>query len=338
MGGEPDWEGVQRCMRPKPEIPCDPALPGLTRIRTAGLAAAIPALALAGAPRSAALCGYTPGCRATLEVWAGRRHFAVKSYAADPAAEAGLYRAFAEARRTRDTKVRTPALLAWNRALRVLAIEWLPGPTADARVKQGPGGRVGQLAAHWIRCSATLPLKPGRALLAGAELERMRSWIETLEAADPTLGATAAVLVRTLDRSQPRPGACQLVPGSLYARHLLDCGEGPGLIDWDRFGLGPPELDAGVLLATVDRLCLRHPEARESVAMAEEALLSGTEGLLDRRALAWDRASTLLRLAQKPGTVLGAERLAARGKCEIHALERARALLALAVRIAEAAG
>src|SRR3989441_12511843 len=66
------------------ELPDDPALPGLAAIRAWGLAVAIPALGLGDRPVELTLRGYTPGSRATLEVRAGDRHFALKLYAEDP--------------------------------------------------------------------------------------------------------------------------------------------------------------------------------------------------------------------------------------------------------------
>src|SRR5205823_7126498 len=77
------------------ELPDDPALPALAAIRALGLAAAIPGLGLDDRPVELTLRGYTPGSRATLEVRAGDRHFALKLYAEDPAPEAELYEALA---------------------------------------------------------------------------------------------------------------------------------------------------------------------------------------------------------------------------------------------------
>src|SRR5216117_1021526 len=82
-------------MKPATDLPYDPALPGVGAIRALGLARAIPALGLDGRGVELVLRGYTPGSRATIEVRAEQRHFVVKAYTADPAAEAGLYQALA---------------------------------------------------------------------------------------------------------------------------------------------------------------------------------------------------------------------------------------------------
>src|SRR3989440_4830518 len=122
------------------ELPDDPALPALAAIRAVGLAAAIPALALDDRPAELTLRGYTPGSRATFEVRAGDRHFALKLYAEDPEPEAELYEALAAVGLVGEGPVRVPPLLARDRSLQVLAIGWLDGPTGRSSSKAGGGG------------------------------------------------------------------------------------------------------------------------------------------------------------------------------------------------------
>jgi len=131
-----------------------------------------------------------------------------------------------------------------------------------------------------------------------------------------------------LARTEPRDdGAMGLVHGTLYARHILDVGEGPGVIDWHRFGQGPAELDAGMFLATLSRLRLLHPAHAGEALRAEQEFLEGTRDLLDERALAWHRAAALLQLTERLPT-------AGRGDWR----ERAHALLGEATRLTERAG
>src|SRR5213076_1759372 len=101
--------------------------PALAAIRALGLAVAIPALGLDDRPVELTLRGYTPGSRATFEVRAGGRHFALKLYAEDPEPEADLYE----------------------------------GPTAQELLKGRRGERAGELAACWLRSAAALPVKVG---------------------------------------------------------------------------------------------------------------------------------------------------------------------------------
>jgi len=128
-----------------------------------------------------------------------------------------------------------------------------------------------------------------------------------LGAADAALGATAKALAEKLARAQPKENGPRLVHGTLYDRHLLDLGDGAGagVIDWQRSGQGPLEIDAAMFLATIWRRGLRSPAVAAEAARAERTLLAGTAGLLDERALAWHRAAALLRLAGKVQLVSG---------------------------------
>ena len=114
--------------------------------------------------------------------------------------------------------------------------------------------------------------------------------------------------------------------GTLYARHIIDLGDGPGIIDWQQFGQGPVEFDAGTFLGTTWRIGQKDPQLAPEARRTEEAFLAGTAGLLNASAVAWYRAAMLLRLADKYGRRGGAQ------------LVDAHALLREAVRQTEAAG
>jgi hypothetical protein len=315
-------------VRSTPELPDDPALPGLVAIRARGLAAVLPALGLDGYSSDVLLRGYTPGSCATLEVQAGPRRLAVKAYAADPALEAGLYEALGSAELTGGSGARVPSLLAWERDLRVLAVSWLEGPTAQELVRRGYGRRAGELAACWLRRARSLPVRLGPHLGAAVMLERVRGWVAALSAADPALGSSASALAEALSRTAPQDAAAGLVHGTLYTRHVIDLGDGPGVIDWQKFGQGRLELDAGMFLATLSRGGLMRERFAGEAAKAEEVLLAWTEDILEPRSLAWYQSAALLRLSQK--------RLPARPRNRDW-FTRARALLGEAVRLAEVA-
>ena len=148
-------------------------------------------------------------------------------------------------------------------------------------------------------------------------------------AADPALGTAAEALAETLARTVPEDGAPRLVHGSLHDRNVLDLGGDPGVIDWQRFGQGPAELDAGMFLGTIARHRLLHESMGVEATRAEEAFLAGTRGLVDERALAWHRAAALLRAA-----VRVCKELPRRKRRDWVA--RSRALLGEATRLAEA--
>ena len=289
-------------MKPSAALPDDPRLPGLMAIRDRGLARAIPALGLeqGGEDVSLELCGYHPGARATLAARVGQRRVAVKAFADDPAPEAALYQALSAAGLAGASGARAPPLLAWDHALRVLVIGWLEGPTTHHLVKEGQGRRAGELAAQWVQGTASLPVKLGLPFGAAGMMHETRAWIGKLGMADLSIGAAARALAEALARTEPRDdGSVGLVHGTLYARHILDLGDGPGVIDWHRFGQGPVELDAGMFLATLCRLRLLHPTHAAEALVAEQAFLEGTRGLLDERALAWHQAAALLQLTER---------------------------------------
>ncbi len=129
--------------------------------------------------------------------------------------------------------------------------------------------------------------------------ERAREWAAGLRAADPALRFAAAALPPRPTRARAVESPPGLVHGTLYARHLLDLGDGPGVIDWERFGQGPQELDAGTFLATIWRIGLKHERLASEAKLAEETFVARTAGLLDTCAVAWYRAAVLLRLACK---------------------------------------
>lgn len=287
-------------MRAATDLPRDEALPALEAIR-AGCGAWALRMEKGAGDRVGlvefAMRGYSEGSRATLEAHAGHHRVAVKAYAADPAAEAALYEAVAAA--SAGAEARIPRLLAWHRELRMLLIGWLDDPTAQQLVERGQGERAGALAAEWLRHAAKLPVNLGTPCGAAEVLLRARKWVAGLALADPSLGAAAEGVARSLAAKPPADGLRRLVHARFYARHVLELGAGPGVIDWQRYGQGRLEIDAGMFLATVWRLGRRAGSLTGEAARAEETFLRRTAGLLDGRATAWYRAAALLRFAHK---------------------------------------
>jgi hypothetical protein len=316
-------------------IPDDPALPALEAIRTVGFGAALPDLGFDEGIAELRRCGYTLGNRATIEAQRGDRHFAVKAYAKDPSAEALLYHALANAGLAGSSGVRVPRLLGWNRDLRLIAISWQAGRPVEQLIVEGEGKRAGLLAAAFLRKAASLSVKLGPTFDPGELLFDVGKWVGRVVVSEPTLGHAADNVAQLLLAALPRDGHSRLVHGTLYARHILDLGDGPGVIDWQKFGKGPLELDAGTFLATVWRLGLRDDRLTNEVARAEEAFRAGTSGLLNHRSLAWYQATSLLRHASKVFRPSGAERLLTQEE-RAFALAEARGLVEEAGRLAGA--
>jgi len=290
-------------------LPDDPALPGLRAIRTIGLADALPELKLGDVGFAFRLCNHVEGSRATFEVRAEGRRFAIKLYSESPTPEVQLYRRFHRIGFAGDSGTRAPRLMAFNPDLQLLAISWLDGKPLNTLIREGRGDRAGQLAASCFGQVSRLRVKLGPPCGSGRMLYNAGMAVVGLASADPGLGAAAKAVARTLVRRPPREGRRQLVHGTLYARHLLDLGDGCGVIDWQQFGQGPAEADVGMFLASLTRIRLKHESLAEEVGRAEEALLSGTDTLVDERTLDWYWAAGLLHMAAS-GLKGGRERVA----------------------------
>ncbi len=170
------------------------------------------------------------------------------------------------------------------------------------------------------------PVQSGLGALIDTLRDRARGWAADLRASDPAMRFAAAALPPAPVRTRARESAPVLVHGTLYARHVIDLGDGPGVIDWQQFGQGPIEFDAGTFLATIWRIGQKDAGLSPEAARTEEAFLAGTAGQLNPSAVAWYRAAMLLRLADKYGRQGGG------------ALVDAHALLSEAVRQTGAAG
>src|SRR5213596_733923 len=275
-------------------LPGDPALPGLETLREYGLAETLPELDLGDLAVELRLCNYVEGSRVTFEARAEGRRFAIKMYADDSTLEATLYRKLARVGLASEVGARVPRLLAFDPDLHLLAMSWLDGKTASRLLRESKGERAGKLAASWFSRASNVRVKFAPPCGSGRMLYNAGTSAVGLGTTDPALGSAAKAVARTLLRGPPierRPG---LVHGTLYTRHILDLGDGPGVIDWQQFGQGPVEVDAGMFLATISRLAFRHPDVADEAARAEETFMARTRGLVDERALDWYWAAGLL--------------------------------------------
>ena len=278
-------------------LPDDPAIPAIAALRANGPSAILPTLDLGDARVELTLRGHDRGYGAIFEAVAGDRHFALKAYAGDPSPEVALYQALAAAGLAGDSGPRVPRLLAWEPALHLFAISWLEGVGVNQLIKGGQGPRAGIVTAAWLHRIAESPVKMGPTVGPAESLQRVGSNIEKLGRAYPDVGAAAGRAKERLQSKQPETRRTVQVHGNLYARHILDLGDGPGVIDWEAFGQGPIEYDAGTYLASLSRMVTRDDALEEETARAKETFLSRTRDILEPRALAWYRAASLLRLA-----------------------------------------
>src|SRR2546423_1788540 len=105
---------------------------------------------------------------------------------------------------------------------------------------------AGELAAAWLRRTARLRVPDGARVTTEATLRFARSRAHILARLDARLGDEARAVAARLAARPPADRPRALVHGSLYAAHVFDLGDGPGVIDWDRVGIAALELDAGM--------------------------------------------------------------------------------------------
>jgi hypothetical protein len=277
------------------DLPVDPGLPGLAALRRLGLTA-IAALAPDDEPFEYNLRSHRPGLRAAVEVRTGSHHFAIKLYRSDPEPVAALHEAMGVAGIAGDTGFRVPPLLTWDRDLRVVVVGWLEGPTVRELISRGQGTRAGQLAASWIQREGTRSVTLGRPHGRERALRKLGKWVRKLERDDAELGRAARAVADALTRIplKEESDRWRLVHGAFHDRNVLDCGDGPGVIDWERFGQGPPEGEAGMFLASLSAEALDE-ETCAGACQARAAFLSCTAPLLNEGALAWYLAASLVR-------------------------------------------
>lgn len=165
----------------------------------------------------------------------------------------------------------------------------------------GPGGtplaaRMGQAAASLARSSLTTDaVFDGR-----AQLKRSARYAKRLAALLPRSGPQIAELTDKLALLHRGNAGERLHPihGALHAHQWLHDGEQLGLVDFDRFALGDPELDAATFIAELD---YENPQ-RVAVTALIEAFLSGYQsiyGPLDKPLLQAYRAHKHLSKALK---------------------------------------
>lgn len=281
-------------------VPQDRNIPALACAADASLETVLARVGIRTPVSRVRIGKYHPGQRCTLLVETDEGEpVVVKCYSHDPTPEAELLQAL---RRKGLASGRPPTaapLLAFDPELAVLVTQFLPGPSARDLVRNGAGERAGKLAATWLRSAFEAGLDVGEHHGVGYALKHARSRARMIGHVDPSLGAAAGNVVDALAANPPAETRNAFLHGSLYADHVLDTGEGPGIIDWDRFMRGPVEFDAAMFLATLSLLTTKKSELTPHAQAAARALTTDMGELIDVRSLTWHRAAALLTLAKR---------------------------------------
>lgn len=213
---------------------------------------ALPA-ALDRAP-GAAIVRYRPGKRCTFRVEMGDDIFFGKVFPDDTGARLqqeaeDLWRA--GARGELGFAVAEP--VRWEPATRTLWQRSLGG-TPIYPALAGPDGP--SFARHLGAAAGTLPcssLQPAERFDAEVQCRRSWSYARELGTRVPALAARAASLVCTLAAIHARrPARPRAIHGAPHMNQWLDLSGRLGLVDFDRFSLGDPELDVCTFLGELD--------------------------------------------------------------------------------------
>jgi hypothetical protein len=280
-------------------LPEDPRMPALAAVATRGIARVLTELGVSEAVgEDVALLKYHAGSRCTFYVPTTTGGVAVKAYARDPGPVVDVLRRLAKRGLASGVPPTVAPLVAWDATLRLVVTKWFGTPSAGELVASARGARAGELAAAWLRRTVGLREHADYVFSTETALRHARSRARIIGRLDAQLGAKAQSVVAELAHRAPAGRPMALSHGSLYAAHVFDLGTGPGVIDWDRFRLAAPELDAGMFEATLIVLSL-DPRHADEARTAIDAFQRGIEELVDAHALSWHKAAALLSLVRR---------------------------------------
>jgi Phosphotransferase enzyme family len=277
----------------------DPMLPALRRLRTAGVASVLAPHRLHAIDGELRVLSHHPGSRCTILVPTAGGPVVLKAFPEDPVALVETVRALERVGLASGRGPSVPPLLAHDPELALTVSPLWTGVSMRHLIRAGDGARAGALAATWLRAAAAAPVRPGPAYGPQTVLAKADAWPTVLATVDPELGERAVDVIADLRAAPPEPGPPVLLHGSFGPRHVLALPDGPGVIDVDNLGHGPIEIDAGMMLAALERLGHARPHMRPSVDAAVSRLREDIAGLVDEDAVRWYRAGQLVRHARR---------------------------------------
>jgi Phosphotransferase enzyme family len=277
-------------------LPRDPVLPAFVAIGRDGIDATLGALGLPRPFTGIRVLKHHPGRRCTFALRAGGRPLVAKAYRRSVADQVALFGALERHGLAGETGPSAPSLVASDLDLRIIVVSRLDGAHGEVLIARGE--RVGALAAAWLKRQWSAPIDLGLPYGPGPFLARVERDCAPIVAASPDLGAAALALVAALAEHPPPERDPVLVHGSFSVNHVIDLGAGAGVIDWDGFVQGPPELDAATFLATLTRAAGGSPALAAAGALGAAAFRHAVTPDLDPDALAWYEAGARIRNAR----------------------------------------
>jgi len=279
-------------------IPDDPGIPALGALAAEGFGPVLSRVGVSEDVEKVRLVGHQPG-RCIFEVICGGTRLALKAYSPARTATLDLCEWLESEGLASGHAPTVPPIIARSRPLGLLVMGWLEGASGRDLIEGGRATRAGELAAEWLRVESDLNARMGRSYGPDAALEDVARWARRIGRVDAELGAEVSAVLAALRAAPPPHGPEGVRHGDFSPEHVLDLGDGPGVIDWDSFRRGAIELDAARFLSALSWLAGERPGRVEDASEAAAALRAGLDGLLDQRALAWYRAAVNVRLAKK---------------------------------------
>jgi hypothetical protein len=185
----------------------------------------------------------------------------------------------------------------YDAALHALWQHAIEGEPLKPRLLAPEGAALGEPLGRALATLTTSDLRPAAPPDAWTPLARLRSAGGDLARRVPALEPEAADVLRRIEALDRAVGERVKRPihGAPHPAQWLQAGDRLGLVDFDRFALGDPELDIAVLLAEIE------DESRAPAGL-DRSVVEGYEaaaGPLDRRLLVAYRAAGRLATARR---------------------------------------
>jgi hypothetical protein len=164
--------------------------------------------------------------------------------------------ALQNARARGELQIAVAAPLSWEAESRTLRQAALDGRSAADTLRANDGDRVARRIGKAAASLTSIAVAPIQRLDGAAMLARSRRRAAELVRRVPALSSSVNGIVERLAATHARfpSEAPRPVHGAPHPDQWLDTGSELGLIDFDRFAYGDPELDAGILLADLEAL------------------------------------------------------------------------------------
>jgi aminoglycoside phosphotransferase (APT) family kinase protein len=185
----------------------------------------------------------------------------------------------------------------YDAALHTLSQHAIVGEPLRSRLLSPEGLALGEPLGRALASLTTSGLRPAAAPDAWTPLTRVRAAGADLARRVPALEPMVADVLRRIEALDRAVGARPARPmhGAPHPPQWLQAGDRLGLVDFDRFALGDPELDVAVLLAELED----ESRAPEGLGAAVLAGYEAAAGPLEGRLLVAYRAAGRLAAARR---------------------------------------